>query len=169
MICVQPLVVRAVWKEPFHKSRNNGTIPVQIRIQNMFLFSGIEIVFVSVGVFACLCVVNSVTQQFTHFRKHYARLDFFWNLLGILSSGRTYPQTFHCVEFLAGCKCRRCTLYSRGSSPNDTTRAFARPRVCSQDLRVEDPIVNSQEDDMASSQTSAPKDIVAIVVLQCVH
>ena len=51
-----------------------------------------------------------------------------------------------------------------GSSPTDTTRAFARPRVCSQDLYDEEPIVNSQEDDMASSQLSAPKDIAAIVV-----
>ena len=79
MICVQSLVVRVVWKEPFHKSRNNGTIPVQVRIQNMFSFSGIEIVFVSVGVFACLCVANSATQQFTHSRKHYAQP----NILGL--------------------------------------------------------------------------------------
>ena len=38
---------------------------------------GIEIVFVSVGVFACLCVANSATQQFTHSRKHYAQPIFF--------------------------------------------------------------------------------------------
>ena len=52
----------------------------------------------------------------------------------------------------------------RGSPPTDTTRAFARSRVCSQYLHVEDLFVNSQEDDMANSQRSAPKDIAAILV-----
>ena len=50
-----------------------------------------------------------------------------------------------------------------GSSPTDTTRAFARRRGCPQDLHAEDLVAKNQEEIMASSQSTAPKDIAANV------
>ena len=51
-----------------------------------------------------------------------------------------------------------------GSSPTDTTRAFARLRGCPQNFHAEDLVANSQENIMASSHSTAPKDIAANVV-----